>query len=1127
MVDSFRLRAVGPVFCLTAVLSAAEVSAEEAAPAATPDANTAPHTVELQEVVVSGYRQALQSALNLKRASDVMVDAINAEDVAKFPDSNLAESLQRLPGISVDRDNGEGRTITVRGLGSDFTRVRLNGLEALATAAAPDSGGAPNRSRGFDFNNFASDLFSSLQVRKTASADTDEGSLGATVDLQTPRPFDYKKDRYAFSAQDAYYEIGGYHRPRLAALMSQTWFDNKLGGAISLAYNDRKSQINRYRRQPGTGDFMNQQAFTGVTPPRGGFSAPVGTSFGSSVTNPSAIAAMTGSDPAAYASLFPGPPYSIPGLFNSSIVKVPGLINLEQQNLTESRLGLTGSLQWRPTGRTLVNLDGLFSRFHQKSDISQIVDIGMNRNNTLAAYNTANAATPVGGNNGKRSMYPGCNPIPASTYFAGLDCGGTEAVPGGVFPGYNGLTGTSFSTNPHNLDPFDYYNNPGSVGYPGAAAVAAAQGMYYRDALIGRPSTDVLAANVDEGGTADYLMLRNMDARSATDSSYFTTKFTQVSLNLQQEITDTLHADVLYGKSASLNHNQAFLVEFDRLDSPEPFVYDERARGPMPSVSYGFDVADPNNWSLVKGYSVIRHFERETDNRYSGGHINFKWQMVEPLAVEFGWTRRDYKFSANEFRRPGGNIETLNPTLLELGVGAQALGRVYNYGAGLNVPAGTPTSFFAPDINKFRSILGLDCNCVNKWGDWRITNLTTPGNQFAVDELDNSYFVQFDWDLEVLRRKFFGNVGVRYAKTAVTSDGYTTNVTLTGPRPLEASNNYHDMLPSLNAAYNLTDDLVLRTGVAKVMSRPLLSNLAPSITNLTTPSTPGSVGQLTIGNPKINPFRATNYDFSVEWYFTPGSLLSGAYFIKKVTNYPQVVATAGTIQSLFTAEEFAQFLQTQSIDQQKWLTSGGPNGTPGLYGILQFKDSPGGTIKGYELTYQQNLTFLPWYFRNLGVQFNYTHLSSSLSYILDPGSTTSPVRPQTMTNGPFIGASPITSNATLFYESPRWSARVSMAYRGRYVTTYPIAAGACAPGSLLPGGAVCSTPLLNDFIGSKATRTYDAELTYNIGEHLTLTLEGLNLTAETDDRWVYQADPVVAQYSAPGRSYFAGFRLQY
>jgi TonB-dependent receptor len=1103
------------VVCVGAVLSAGKAGAQE--PGTGVDAgknDTGVNKEEVQEVVVSGYRAALLSALTLKREADVMVDAINAEDVAKFPDSNLAESLQRLPGISVDRDNGEGRTITVRGLGSDFTRVRLNGLEALATAAAPDSGGAPNRSRGFDFNNFASDLFSSLQVRKTASADTDEGSLGATVDLATPRPFDFKKDRFAFSAQDAYYEIGGYHRPRIAALMSHKWFDDKLGGALSFAYNDRRSQINRYRRQPGSGDFLYTSSFTGANPARGGFSAPVGTHFGTSITNPAAIAAETGSDPGAYAALYPGPPYSTPGQFNDSTVKVPGLINLEQQNLTESRIGLTGSLQWRPTDRTLVNLDGVFSKFHQKSDISQIVDIGLNRNNTNAAYNTASAATPAAA---RRALYPGCTPQAAVPFRTPVDCGGTDAVAGGVFPGYGT---TSFSTNPHNLDPYDYYNNPGSAGYPGAAAVAAAQGMYFRDALIGRPATDVLAANVDEGGTADYLMLRNLDVRSATDSSYFTTKFAQVSLNVQQEITDKLRADILYGKSSSLNHNQAFLVEFDRPDSPEPFVYDERARGPMPSVSYGFDVADPNNWSLVKGLSVLRHFERETDNRYSGGHLNFTWQMLDSLGVEFGWTRRDYTFSTNEGRRPGGNAEVLNPSLQELGVSAQALGRVYNYGQGLAVPAGTPTAFFAPDINAFRRIIGFDCNCVNKWGDWRISYLTTPGNQFGVDELDNSYFMQLDWSLEILRRRFFGNVGVRYAKTDVTSNGFTTNVTATGPRPLQATNTYHDMLPSLNAAYQLTDDLIMRIGAAKVMARPLLNNLAPSITNLTTPGTLGTVGSLTIGNPKVNPFRANNYDFSLEWYFTPGSLLSAAYFIKDVTNYPQVVATAGPIQSLFTAEEFAQFLQTQDPGQQAWLTGGGPNGTPGLYSILQFKDSPGGTIKGYELTYQQNLTFLPWYFRNLGVQVNYTKLSSSLSYILDPGSTTAPVRPQIIQNGPFLGASPTSSNATVFYESPKWSARVSMAYRGRYVTTYPIASGACAPG-------LCATPLVNDFIGSNATRTYDAEITYNIGEHLTLTLEGLNLTAETDDRWVYQADPLVAQYSAPGRQYFAGFRIQF
>jgi outer membrane receptor protein involved in Fe transport len=88
------------------------------------------------------------------------------------------------------------------------------------------------------------------------------------------------------------------------------------------------------------------------------------------------------------------------------------------------------------------------------------------------------------------------------------------------------------------------------------------------------------------------------------------------------------------------------------------------------------------------------------------------------------------------------------------------------------------------------------------------------------------------------------------------------------------------------------------------------------------------------------------------------------------------------------------------------------------------------------------------------------------------------------------------------------------------VTTYPIAAGSCAPG-------VCNTPLMNDFIGSKSTKNVDASFTYNVSEHFTLSVEGLNLTNQPEERWVYQDDPLVAQYSAPGRQYFAGFKFQY
>jgi iron complex outermembrane receptor protein len=304
-----------------------------------------------------------------------------------------------------------------------------------------------------------------------------------------------------------------------------------------------------------------------------------------------------------------------------------------------------------------------------------------------------------------------------------------------------------------------------------------------------------------------------------------------------------------------------------------------------------------------------------------------------------------------------------------------------------------------------------------------------------------------------------------------------------------------------------------------------LNNLAPSITSLTTPINLGTIGSLAIGNPKLNPFRATNYDFDVEWYFARGALLSGAYFIKDVSNYPQATAMAGTMQSLLSPDAFAAFLQTQDPNQQAWLTSGGPGGGPGLYSIVQFQDSPGGRIKGYELTYQQNLTFLPSFLKNMGVQVNFTKLSSEINYILNPGSVTTGL-PPVYQAGPFIGASPKSANATLYYETQRWSARASMAYRSGYVTTYPIASGACAPGAPTPTGP-CSSVLVNDFIGSQATKNYDATVTYNITEHVTFSFDALNLTNETDARWVYQNDPLVSQYSSPGRQYFAGFRYQH
>jgi TonB-dependent receptor len=198
--------------------------------------------------------------------------------------------------------------------------------------------------------------------------------------------------------------------------------------------------------------------------------------------------------------------------------------------------------------------------------------------------------------------------------------------------------------------------------------------------------------------------------------------------------------------------------------------------------------------------------------------------------------------------------------------------------------------------------------------------------------------------------------------------------------------------------------------------------------------------------------------------------------------------------------------------------------------VRQFQDSPGGTIDGWEFSYQQNFTFLPGFLQNFGVQANYTHLDSELSYILDPGQAatpTTPLVPVVTVDGPFTGASPKSANFTLFYETPKWSARASWAYRDEYVTTYPLAAGTCAPG-FIPGTnppAPCDAPLVNDFVGSRATRNIDASVTWQATDYLSFTVEALNITNQTEDRWAYAEEPLVTQYSSTGRQVFAGFRL--
>ncbi|RYD62735.1 MAG: TonB-dependent receptor, partial [Sphingomonadales bacterium] len=288
-------------------------------------------------IVVTGFRQSLGAAINVKRNSVAAIDAIVAEDIAKFPDQNLAESLQRIPGVSIQRDAGEGRAITVRGLGAQFTRVRLNGLETVATST---DGASANRDRAFDFNVFASELFSSLVVHKTAEPSLDEGSLGAVVDLNTGNPLGGK---YGFTAvaniQGSYNDLSKKVGPRIAGLLSWKNADGTFGVSVSGAYqktnnlelgnNTVRWAQARFDSVNGTPCWYTTAASATPSPNSGG------------VYRSSAVC-----DQAALA-------------FHPRIPRY-GEVRHERE-----RLGLTGSVQWAPSDSTKISLDALYSRFKE------------------------------------------------------------------------------------------------------------------------------------------------------------------------------------------------------------------------------------------------------------------------------------------------------------------------------------------------------------------------------------------------------------------------------------------------------------------------------------------------------------------------------------------------------------------------------------------------------------------------------------------------------------------------------------------------------------------------------------------------------------------------------------------
>ncbi|MES2721578.1 MAG: TonB-dependent receptor plug domain-containing protein, partial [Pseudomonadota bacterium] len=284
--------------------------------AATQDGDTA----DVEELVVQGFRKSLGMARELKKTAEITSDTIVAEDMAKFPDLNLAESLQRLPGVAINREGGEGRRVSLRGLGPDFTRVQLNGMEVLGNVDSPmDSRGQTSRDRAFDFNIFASELFSKVEVRKSFSAEQDEGGMAGTVGLYTAKPFAYDGQKGALSLQGGTNSSTKDFQPRLAGMYSYNWEDT-FGVLVSAAYSKRQTEEQGYN------------------------------TYGASTTRALAanVANLSAADQAK--------------AMNGELIFQRGN-RLSVWGSDQERLGLTTAIQWRPVENFTLTLDGLYGKF--------------------------------------------------------------------------------------------------------------------------------------------------------------------------------------------------------------------------------------------------------------------------------------------------------------------------------------------------------------------------------------------------------------------------------------------------------------------------------------------------------------------------------------------------------------------------------------------------------------------------------------------------------------------------------------------------------------------------------------------------------------------------------------------
>ena len=910
-----RMALARDVFATTAlagmIASAyAQTPAAPAAPASAPQAKSN----TLDTVTVTGYRSSLANSAREKREDVGLSETVFAEDIGKFPDASIADSLSRVPGVRVNRAtiDGEGMNISIRGMGANFTRVLLNGAP-MASASAGSWGGNISANREVDMDFLPSELFRSATVYKSQRASILEGGIAGTVDMRSVRPFDKQGFRSAFTLSGNYRETVGKLSDTGSALVSNTWRSStfgEFGALVGAAWGHSKYRTTGFQ----TVDMRNFQlkSFQALASDN-----PNNTGGGSQSTPDTVPSGLALADLPAFARpiLVPGaqinrdmllalnPGANIKQIDNALMGRLGRHLNYEGER--ERASGVV-SLQWRPNETWDFYLDMM----------------GAEKSNKMT-YNAMNAGTRAN------------TPIPIGMEFDRSDCTSGCVLTKATFAN----TFWSLEFRPMEEKTKFWSFNPGFELRPNDDwTIDAHFNMTYSDFYRDMPT--VLLATRSPNSVITYDNSRTGELP-------------------------------IYGSNLNINDpaNFGWYQAGQGLSGLRMDLYDRRntTDGGRLNVKWGDEkfnvkagVARDDIERRYRSYGVADAWM----NVACGGNMNYRFFQPNTQLQSPGCDGRTTTGAVPATAYPGfGTGSTAGaPALAYLG-SVVPNARVPEYAMASN------QGFITVNWDKFAKDTDYQYFRDN------IRKGFNNGSGGYIREVVDAAYAEVSGVLRPFNRTLRYNAGLRYTDTLqtigeVTAQADPRNATLTNGGLYDNTSvwayesiRYTNLLPSFTLAYNLMPDLIARASASKSMTRANPADLRQ--TRVSIGDQGARQGNLT--NPNLKPFKANNFDLALEYYMSREAYVAVSGFGKDLTGRPASRLRTYTLAQL---DAIYGTIGLTDAQQQAVNASGGrANHLVEITEPINIADKL--KVRGVELTWQQPLDMLP--VKGFGFTANYTY----------------------------------------------------------------------------------------------------------------------------------------------------------